>query len=66
MENNACRTCERRAYKAGGMLRCLQWKIHTTIVRCSEYVGVHPESHIKIAYGPAYASTLARARSGRE
>lgn len=62
MSNNACRTCERRSYKAGGALRCVEWRIHTTVTRCSEYIGPNPERHFKIAYGPDYADTLAHSR----
>lgn len=61
--NPACQSCERRLYKAGGALRCIVWKIHTTITRCSEYIGPHPEMHFKLEHGPDYADTLAHSRS---
>lgn len=57
----ACLTCERKSYKAGGVLRCLDWKIHTTITRCLNYIGPHPECHFKVEGGPEYYDTLAHA-----
>ena len=58
----ACQSCERKSYKAGGVLRCLKWKRHTMITRCESYIGPHPECHIKLPHGPDYADTLAHAR----
>jgi hypothetical protein len=57
----ACQTCDRRSYRAGGALRCLDWKRHTTIMRCARYVGPHPECHFKVYGGPEYADSLAHA-----
>jgi hypothetical protein len=57
----ACLTCELRSYKAGSLLRCLDWKRHTTITCCSNYVGPHAECHFKVAGGPDWHDTLAHA-----
>ena len=57
----ACHTCDRKSYKAGGATRCLDWKRHTTITRCSNYIGPIPECHFKSAAGPNYYDTLAHA-----
>lgn len=59
----ACQSCYLRSYKPGGALRCLAWKRHTMITRCSDYIGPHPECHFKLANGPDYAETLARHRN---
>jgi len=62
----ACLTCERKLFKASGLLRCLEWKHHTTITRCSRYIGPKKQFHFDTYYGPAYATTLAKGRSGKE
>jgi len=59
----ACDTCQRRSYKAGGLLRCMEWRRHPSVVRCSHYVGPIAEMHVKIYYGPEYADTLAHAKT---
>jgi hypothetical protein len=57
----ACLSCERRSYKAGGVLRCVEWKRFSQIVRCSKYIGPHAQCHFKVAGGPQYHDTLAHA-----
>jgi hypothetical protein len=58
----ACHTCERKSYKAGGLLRCMDWKRFSTIASCSNYIGPHASCHFKIEGGREYHDTLAHAR----
>ncbi len=57
----ACLTCERKSYKAGGVLRCLDWKRFKQITCCSLYIGPHATCHFKIEGGPDWHDTLAHA-----
>jgi len=61
MANHACETCERKSYRAGSVLRCLEFKKYSNLARCSHYIGCHPERHVKVAGGPDYKDTLAHA-----
>jgi len=61
----ACQTCEKRLFKASALLRCLEWKKHSLITRCSNYIGPHPEMHFKLSWGPDYSDTLSHSRSRR-
>lgn len=57
----ACDSCHRRSYKAGGLLRCLAWRRHASVIRCAHYIGPIVECHVKLYWGPDYADTLAHA-----
>jgi hypothetical protein len=63
-----CRTCERRQYKAGGLLRCVEYKrwarSELRLLRCSDYVGPFESKWFPLA-GREYRSTLAE-RSRKE
>ena len=57
----ACPTCEMRSYKAGGLLRCTEWKRFKAITCCSKYIGPHASCHFKIKGGLDWHDTLAHA-----
>lgn len=60
----ACQTCERRLYKASGLLRCMDWKRWSRIVTCTHYIGPHRDCHFKVFMGPEYSDTLAHGKRG--
>lgn len=60
----ACESCQRRLYKATGLLRCLDFR---NIIACSAYCGPFREYHIPLRHGQRYAEGLSRERgTGRK
>ena len=53
----ACDSCQRRLYKASGLLRCIDrhW-----VTACSDYCGPHKDLHVPLPWGSAYSDSLSR------
>jgi hypothetical protein len=61
---NACFSCQRKLYKAGGALRCLVFK-SKSVTACSDYCGPFPELHIPLPWGKEYSESLSREKGSK-
>lgn len=62
---NACFSCQRKLYRAGGLLRCLFFT-KAAVHLCSDYCGPFPELHIPLPHGRPYAEGLTREKGSKK